>query len=120
MFDTHTRVRGLEHASMVRLIDYNFGVLLHTQGGIEDGEEPRYAAIRELREETGVVSAEIIAEVHCRNKILLSLQFFPVGLLAVACHSYHSIMCCSFFIRCFVLCDLSKCIIYDAYCCLNY
>ncbi|XP_022726333.1 nudix hydrolase 25-like [Durio zibethinus] len=33
------------------------------QGGIEDGEEPRYAAIRELREETGVVSAEIIAEV---------------------------------------------------------
>lgn len=33
------------------------------QGGIEDGEEPRYAAIRELREETGVESAEIIAEV---------------------------------------------------------
>ncbi|KAK8567564.1 hypothetical protein V6N13_105524 [Hibiscus sabdariffa] len=33
------------------------------QGGIEDGEEPRSAAIRELREETGVVSAEIIAEV---------------------------------------------------------
>ncbi|XP_039015102.1 nudix hydrolase 25-like [Hibiscus syriacus] len=33
------------------------------QGGIEDGEEPRSAAIRELREETGVGSAEIIAEV---------------------------------------------------------
>ncbi|CAA2999458.1 nudix hydrolase 25-like [Olea europaea subsp. europaea] len=33
------------------------------QGGIEDGEDPRSAAIRELREETGVVSAEIIAEV---------------------------------------------------------
>nr|QTU90779.1 nudix hydrolase 2 [Pelargonium graveolens] len=33
------------------------------QGGIEDGEEPKSAAIRELREETGVVSAEIIAEV---------------------------------------------------------
>ncbi|GKV47423.1 hypothetical protein SLEP1_g54327 [Rubroshorea leprosula] len=31
-------------------------------GGIEDGEEPKSAAIRELREETGVVSAEIIAE----------------------------------------------------------
>ncbi|XP_057530490.1 nudix hydrolase 25 [Amaranthus tricolor] len=32
------------------------------QGGIEDGEDPRSAAIRELREETGVVSIEIIAE----------------------------------------------------------
>ncbi|KAG6649975.1 hypothetical protein I3843_06G011000 [Carya illinoinensis] len=33
------------------------------QGGIEDGEEPKSAAIRELREETGIVSAEIITEV---------------------------------------------------------
>ncbi|TQD75536.1 hypothetical protein C1H46_038932 [Malus baccata] len=33
------------------------------QGGIEDGEEPKTAAIRELREETGIESAEIIAEV---------------------------------------------------------
>ncbi|KAL1553657.1 Nudix hydrolase 25 [Salvia divinorum] len=33
------------------------------QGGIEEGEEPRSAAIRELREETGVVSAEVIGEV---------------------------------------------------------
>ncbi|XP_060215341.1 nudix hydrolase 25 [Lycium barbarum] len=33
------------------------------QGGIEDGEDPRSAAIRELREETGITSAEIIAEV---------------------------------------------------------
>ncbi|KAJ4961927.1 hypothetical protein NE237_021837 [Protea cynaroides] len=33
------------------------------QGGIEDGEEPRSAAVRQLREETGVVSAEIVAEV---------------------------------------------------------
>ncbi|KAL6219747.1 hypothetical protein ACLB2K_007506 [Fragaria x ananassa] len=33
------------------------------QGGIKDGEEPKSAAIWELREETGVVSVEIIAEV---------------------------------------------------------
>ncbi|KAF7012445.1 hypothetical protein CFC21_026634 [Triticum aestivum] len=32
------------------------------QGGIDQGEEPRAAAIRELREETGVRSAEIVAE----------------------------------------------------------
>ncbi|OVA07136.1 NUDIX hydrolase domain [Macleaya cordata] len=33
------------------------------QGGIDEGEDPRTAAIRELREETGVTSAEIVAEV---------------------------------------------------------
>ncbi|PKI39073.1 hypothetical protein CRG98_040538 [Punica granatum] len=32
------------------------------QGGIEDGEDPKTAAFRELREETGVSSAEILAE----------------------------------------------------------
>nr|GLL40162.1 nudix hydrolase 26, chloroplastic-like [Ipomoea trifida] len=32
------------------------------QGGVDDNEDPRNAAIRELREETGVTSAEIIAE----------------------------------------------------------
>ncbi|XP_078441338.1 nudix hydrolase 26, chloroplastic-like [Wolffia australiana] len=32
------------------------------QGGIDEGEDPRNAAIRELREETGVRSAEIISE----------------------------------------------------------
>ncbi|XXG55462.1 hypothetical protein AAC387_Pa03g3127 [Persea americana] len=33
------------------------------QGGIEDDEDPKSAAFRELQEETGIVSAEIIAEV---------------------------------------------------------
>ncbi|XP_030488593.2 nudix hydrolase 26, chloroplastic [Cannabis sativa] len=33
------------------------------QGGVDEGEDPRSAAIRELREETGVSSAEILAEV---------------------------------------------------------
>uniref|UniRef100_A0ACD5YA16 Uncharacterized protein n=1 Tax=Avena sativa TaxID=4498 RepID=A0ACD5YA16_AVESA len=32
------------------------------QGGIDAGEEPRAAAVRELREETGVTSADIVAE----------------------------------------------------------
>ncbi|XP_062185232.1 nudix hydrolase 26, chloroplastic-like isoform X2 [Phragmites australis] len=32
------------------------------QGGIDKGEEPRAAAVRELREETGVTSAELVAE----------------------------------------------------------
>lgn len=32
------------------------------QGGIDDGEAPAAAALRELREETGITSAEIIAE----------------------------------------------------------
>ncbi|XP_010540583.1 PREDICTED: nudix hydrolase 25-like isoform X2 [Tarenaya hassleriana] len=33
------------------------------QGGIEDGEDPKSAAMRELKEETGIVSAQIIAAV---------------------------------------------------------
>ncbi|CAK9186249.1 unnamed protein product [Ilex paraguariensis] len=33
------------------------------QGGIDENEDPRNAAIRELREETGVTSAEILVEV---------------------------------------------------------
>jgi putative (di)nucleoside polyphosphate hydrolase len=32
------------------------------QGGIEHGEEPRTAALRELAEETGIARAEILAE----------------------------------------------------------
>ncbi|GMI86212.1 nudix hydrolase homolog 26 [Hibiscus trionum] len=32
------------------------------QGGIDDSEDPKVAALRELKEETGVSSAEIIAE----------------------------------------------------------
>lgn len=33
------------------------------QGGVDENEDPRNAAIRELREETGVTSADIVAEV---------------------------------------------------------
>lgn len=41
--------------------------LIVEQGGIDDGEDPRDAVIRELREETGVSSAEVIAEVWMCN-----------------------------------------------------
>lgn len=34
------------------------------QGGIDKGEDPRQAAIRELTEETGVTSAELIDEIE--------------------------------------------------------
>ncbi|GMG99495.1 hypothetical protein Nepgr_001335 [Nepenthes gracilis] len=33
------------------------------QGGIDEGEDPRNAVMRELKEETGVTSAEVLAEV---------------------------------------------------------
>ncbi|XWS74693.1 hypothetical protein CRYUN_Cryun01aG0019800 [Craigia yunnanensis] len=33
------------------------------QGGIDDSEDPKVAALRELKEETGVSSAEVLAEV---------------------------------------------------------
>ncbi|KAL6005456.1 hypothetical protein ACLOJK_006023 [Asimina triloba] len=43
------------------------------QGGIDDGENPADAAVRELREETGVTSTEIVAELK-RTKIVLDVR----------------------------------------------
>ncbi len=39
------------------------------QGGIDKGEEPRVAAMRELYEETGVTSASIIAEFEALDSV---------------------------------------------------
>ena len=49
------------------------------QGGIDEGEDPKEAAIRELEEETGITNASIIAE-FCvpyvnEGMILLKLAF---------------------------------------------
>ena len=48
------------------------------QGGIDDGEEPRQAALRELMEETGTDKAEIIAEMP--DWITYDLPAYLVGI----------------------------------------
>lgn len=45
-----------------RRIDTEIEAWQMPQGGIDDGESPRDAAMRELREETGVENAVIVAE----------------------------------------------------------
>lgn len=47
---------------VARRIDTDVEAWQMPQGGIDDGEEPQAAAIRELEEETGVTQAVIIAE----------------------------------------------------------
>jgi putative (di)nucleoside polyphosphate hydrolase len=49
------------------------------QGGIDPGEAPRAAALRELKEETGITNAEVVAE--CRSWLVYDL---PPELLGVA------------------------------------
>ncbi|MEJ6575503.1 MAG: RNA pyrophosphohydrolase [Emcibacteraceae bacterium] len=47
---------------VARRIDTNTEAWQMPQGGIENGEDPKVAAIRELEEETGITQADIIAE----------------------------------------------------------
>ena len=49
------------------------------QGGIDQGEEPRVAALRELEEEIGTANAEIVAE--ARNWLLYDLPDDLIGKL---------------------------------------
>ncbi|KAL0743990.1 hypothetical protein Bca4012_085503 [Brassica carinata] len=60
--------RGLSHESVqkdLRCVEVGYSQCLADAsgvGGIDEGEDPRVAVMRELKEETGVHSAEIIAE----------------------------------------------------------
>ena len=56
--------------------------MLNKKGGIDEAEDPRTAAIRELREETGVSSAEILAEVKNFSHFFRLSRF---GLLLLDC-----------------------------------
>jgi len=49
---------------IARRIDMTSEAWQMPQGGIDEGEHPRTAAMRELKEETGTDKAEIIAESH--------------------------------------------------------
>lgn len=44
------------------------------QGGIDDNEDPKVAALRELKEETGVSSAEVLAEVCFKISFIFFLS----------------------------------------------
>ena len=49
---------------VAKRIDMPLNAWQMPQGGIDDGEDPRKAAFRELEEEIGTARAEIIAESH--------------------------------------------------------
>jgi putative (di)nucleoside polyphosphate hydrolase len=65
LFNAEGRVWvGRRHPKWARLHqDYADGIWQLPQGGIDKGERPRNAAFRELREETGVTSATVLAEI---------------------------------------------------------
>lgn len=65
--------------------DHSAKVWQMPQGGIEKFESPRLAAIRELREETGITEAEFIAE----HPEWLTYEL-PVGLLGIALKGKYS------------------------------
>ena len=67
------------------------------QGGIDKGEEPRQAALRELKEETGVTAAEIIAEARewLRYELPPELQRHGCGAASIAARSRSGSRCAS-------------------------
>lgn len=71
------------------MAEFNWLRDLQSQVGIEDGEEPKSAAVRELREETGILCAEIIAEA-CRGKISILMFQFSVHLVSIRVWFLHS------------------------------
>ena len=62
----------------------------HAQGGIDDGEVAQAAAFRELREETGVTSAELLGEVggraHQYQRMVVKEECVKLGQEFRPCH----------------------------------
>ena len=59
--------------------DFN-GVLCYRpkQGGIDESEDPKSAAVRELKEETGISSAEVLAEVWLYILFCYFITFYMI------------------------------------------
>ena len=69
-WQTHSKMEGDVSPSLWQM----------PQGGIDEGESPREAAIRELHEETGTTHAEVIAESSCWLSYDLPKDALGIGL----------------------------------------
>jgi len=65
------------HVLMCRRVDVDDAAWQMPQGGINEGEKPRMAALRELKEEIGTDNASILAE--SRQWLQYDLPLFLVG-----------------------------------------
>ena len=55
-------LNGQNHVLLCRRIDVPDGAWQMPQGGVDEGEDPRKAALRELKEEIGTDDVEILSE----------------------------------------------------------
>ena len=56
-------LNALNHVFVAQRIDFASDAWQMPQGGIDKGETPREAAVRELAEETGITSADIVGHI---------------------------------------------------------